>query len=151
MNLEKWAKLWENRAVTRSAARLQQDDGLIFWITVPLSPSVGVTLHGFSHRPSLSPSYINLKCQLSLTKTHVPLWLAEQKLMIYSPGKAQLSRSTCNKPPWAWQQNRGSVPCFKENNYWVLPKKLQKQNVFAHVVLLVWYADDSMICIESWV
>lgn len=28
--LEKWAKLWKNSAVTRSAARLQQDDELIF-------------------------------------------------------------------------------------------------------------------------
>lgn len=82
----------------RSAARLQQDDGLIFRITVPPSPSVGVTLHGFSHRTSLSRSCINLKCQLSLTKTYVLLWAAEQKLMIYSAGKAQLSRSTCKRP-----------------------------------------------------
>lgn len=101
-NLEKWAKLWENSAVMRSAARLQQDDGLIFRITVPPSPSVGVTLHGFSHRTSLSRSCINLTCQLSLTKTYVLLWAAEERLMIYSAAKAQLSRSTCNKPSTAF-------------------------------------------------
>lgn len=112
-NLEKWAKLWENSAVIRSAARLQQDDGLIFRITVPPSPSVGVTLHGFSHRTSLSRSCINLMCQLSLTKTYVLLWAAEKKLMIYSAGNTQLSCSTCNKPSRAWQQNCGSV---KEKN-----------------------------------
>lgn len=133
-NLEKWAKLRENRAVMRSAARLQQDDGLIFRITVPPPLSVGVTLHGFSHRTSLSRSYINLKCQLSLTKTYVLPWAAEQKLTIYSAGKAQLSRSTCNQPSWAWQQNHGSVPCIKEKNLCVVPQNCNSK-ILLHTLL----------------
>lgn len=56
-SLEKWAELWGNRAVMRSAARLQRDDGLIFRITVPPYPSIGVTLHGFSHRTFVSLIY----------------------------------------------------------------------------------------------